>query len=44
MTETSSEDKEKHIETFQNNNILKYTNKIIPSEMDPPLLTKNSSL
>ena len=44
MTENNPEDQEKHIEIFQNNNILKYTNKNINSQMDPPLLSKNSSL
>lgn len=44
MTEKNPSDKQKHMETFQNHNILKYTNKNIMTEVEPPFLSKNSSL
>ena len=44
MTEKNVEEKEQYIETFQNNNILKYSNKNVLSETEPPLLVKNPSL
>ena len=44
MTDHNNEDKETHFEAFQNNNILKYSNKVPPADLDSPLLIKNPSL
>ena len=44
MTDGMPGDQDKGIEVFQNNNILKYTSKNIPSINDPPMMIKNSSL
>ena len=45
MTEHNNEDKEETLfEAFQNNNILKYSNKSPPVDLESPRLIKNPSL
>ena len=44
MTDAVTAEKDRGIEVFQNNNILKYTTKNLSTLTDPPLLNKNSSL
>lgn len=43
MTDVVEAERDRGIEVFQNNNILKYTTKNVVSISDPPLLSKNSS-